>query len=240
MRGKIIAGVVGGLIAGLIAWLLVVIISVWGTWPRLVTTPVFREVGPLAALLAFWGLSLFLALKAPRADKAWQSVLVMCAILFFAVGPTGLLIQLLVGVFFTFGGPILGLITLTVALAAGTDVDEATRLNNQGLLSYAQEFYEEAESLFLQALAIREKKLGREHVGVATILDNLAETYQAQGRYAEAEPLYKRALGIREKDLRPVRPDVDRTVKKLAALYRAQGETEKTEQLLRDYGLPDL
>jgi len=233
MRGKIIAGAVGGLIAGLIAWQLVTIIGAWGTWPRLVTTPVFREVGPRAVLLAFWGLGLFLALKAPRAGKAWRRVLVMCAIVFFAACPTGFLTQTLAGVLYVLGGPILGVIALLAAWAAGVDVDKATRLNNQGLLSRAQGFYEEAESLFLQALAMREKKLGSEHAGVATILSNLAETYQAQGRYIKVERLYKRALAIREKD--PFNPDVDRSVEKLVALYRAQGKTKKAEGLLRKH-----
>jgi len=117
MVGKIVAGVVGGLFAGLIAWFVVAIV----TWHRLATTPLFQKGVPLAALLAFWGLGLVLALRAPRPGKAWRSVLGMCAMLFFAACPTAPLIESLLWHIFFFAYAILGVITLLVASAVGAD-----------------------------------------------------------------------------------------------------------------------
>ncbi|HEV8715347.1 MAG TPA: tetratricopeptide repeat protein [Candidatus Binatia bacterium] len=76
--------------------------------------------------------------------------------------------------------------------------------------------YAEAELLFKQSLAIREKFLatrekflGPEHPEVVPVPDGLAALYHIQGRYAEAEPLYKQSLEIVEKVLgsnHPTRP----------------------------------
>ena len=52
--------------------------------------------------------------------------------------------------------------------------------------------YEQAESLYQRALAIREQQSGPKHPDTANSLENLAELYQAQGRYGEAEPLLRR------------------------------------------------
>ena len=62
-----------------------------------------------------------------------------------------------------------------------------------------QNKYKEAANLLNDALAIREKTLGRDHPAVAATLNNLAVLYGKRGKYKEAEPLCKRALEIREK-----------------------------------------
>lgn len=49
-------------------------------------------------------------------------------------------------------------------------------------LCRAQARYEEAESLFLQSLAVAEKKWGPEHPNLATALYKLAQLYRTQGR----------------------------------------------------------
>lgn len=56
--------------------------------------------------------------------------------------------------------------------------------------------YEQAESLYLRAMHIRETQLGPKHYLVASLLNNLAGVYFDQGRYTQAEPLYLRALHI--------------------------------------------
>lgn len=67
-------------------------------------------------------------------------------------------------------------------------------------LSYRdQNKYKEAAHLLNDALAIREKTLGKDHPAVAATLNNLAVLYGKRGKYKEAEPLCKRALEIREK-----------------------------------------
>ena len=62
-----------------------------------------------------------------------------------------------------------------------------------------QNKYKEAAHLLNDALAIREKTLGRDHPAVAATLNNLAVLYGKRSKYKEAEPLCKRALEIREK-----------------------------------------
>ncbi len=63
--------------------------------------------------------------------------------------------------------------------------------------------FSQAESLYKQALAIKEKVLGSEHADTGVSLNNLARCYMNQGQYAQAEPLYQRALAINEKALSP-------------------------------------
>lgn len=67
------------------------------------------------------------------------------------------------------------------------------------LVSRDQNKYKEAAHLLNDALAIREKTLGKDHPAVAATLNNLAVLYGKRGKYKEAEPLCKRALEIREK-----------------------------------------
>jgi tetratricopeptide (TPR) repeat protein len=69
------------------------------------------------------------------------------------------------------------------------------------LLYYSQGKYKEAEPLYQQALALRQKLLGDDHPDVATSLNNLAGLYKSQGKYNEAEPLYQQALNICEQRL---------------------------------------
>ena len=69
------------------------------------------------------------------------------------------------------------------------------------LLYYSQGKYNEAELLYQQALALRQKLLGNDHPDVASSLNNLALLYYSQGKYKEAEPLYQQALNILEQRL---------------------------------------
>jgi tetratricopeptide (TPR) repeat protein len=68
-------------------------------------------------------------------------------------------------------------------------------------LYYSQGKYKEAEPLYQQALALRQKLLGDDHPDVAQSLNNLAGLYDSQGKYNEAEPLYQQALNIFEQRL---------------------------------------
>ena len=99
--------------------------------------------------------------------------------------------------------------------------------------AYQQGRYAEAEPLYQRALAIREEKLGPEHLYVALTLHNLALLYQNQRKYAEAEPLYQRALAIREKVLGPEHPRVAFSLNGLASLYNSQGKYEEAEPLFQ-------
>uniref|UniRef100_A0A8C0D5U9 Kinesin light chain n=1 Tax=Balaenoptera musculus TaxID=9771 RepID=A0A8C0D5U9_BALMU len=87
----------------------------------------------------------------------------------------------------------------------------------------------DAANLLNDALAIREKTLGKDHPAVAATLNNLAVLYGKRGKYKEAEPLCKRALEIREKVLGKDHPDVAKQLNNLALLCQNQGKYEEVE-----------
>lgn len=57
---------------------------------------------------------------------------------------------------------------------------------------------EEAESLFVQALATREQLFGKVHRKLVPVLNSLALLYTQSGRFSEAERTYNRALDTLE------------------------------------------
>lgn len=59
-------------------------------------------------------------------------------------------------------------------------------------------YYNLAEELYLQSLAIYEANVGPEHVDTAKILNSLGYLYYLRGKYAQAEPIYLRAITIIE------------------------------------------
>ena len=85
--------------------------------------------------------------------------------------------------------------------------DTALSLNNLAVLYRKQGKYEQAEPLYVRALAIREQQLGPLHPDTASSLNNLAAPLLAQGKYEQAEPLLVRALAICEQQLGPEHPD---------------------------------
>jgi tetratricopeptide (TPR) repeat protein/CHAT domain-containing protein len=126
--------------------------------------------------------------------------------------------------------------TMMVCFAAAPAIaqqDDAAALEKKADELFKAGKFSEAMPLAQQALAIREKALGPDHLLVATSLNNLADLYQVQGRYADAEPLYKRALAIREKALGPDHLDVATTLNDLAGLYRNQDRYVDAELLLK-------
>ena len=100
-------------------------------------------------------------------------------------------------------------------------------LNNLANLQTERVRYEEALPMYVRALAISEKSLGKDHPDVATSLNNLALLYSAQGHYAKALPMDVRALAIREKALGKYHLDVAQSLNNLAGVYDAQGDYPK-------------
>lgn len=95
-------------------------------------------------------------------------------------------------------------------------------LNNAGHYLDRRARYREAETLYQQALAIREKTLGARHPTTAITLNNLALLYRTQGKYVETEPLLKRVLTIREQTLGSTHPDTATSLNNLGLLYKSQ------------------
>jgi len=107
---------------------------------------------------------------------------------------------------------------------------EAARLLNEAA-SYLVEHgrYQQAESLLLTTLAVRQQILEANHPDTARTLNDLGEVYRKQGKYHEAETLLQEALAIRQQALGEAHPDVAQTLHNLANLYRAQGAYVKAE-----------
>src|SRR5438874_1533109 len=81
--------------------------------------------------------------------------------------------------------------------------------------------YDEAERLYLRALAIFEREAGPDSYDMAVNLNNLAALYQAEGKVSEAERRLVRALKIKEKLLGPDHPEVATTLNNLALLRKS-------------------
>ncbi|MDJ0707627.1 MAG: toll/interleukin-1 receptor domain-containing protein [Leptolyngbyaceae cyanobacterium MO_188.B28] len=92
--------------------------------------------------------------------------------------------------------------------------------------------YSEVEPLFQEALAIRKRLLGDEHLSVATSLNNLALLYENQLRYSEAAPLFQQALAT-YKRLLGEHPAVALSFNNLASLYYKQGRYSEAAPLFQ-------
>src|SRR4029077_5786100 len=99
--------------------------------------------------------------------------------------------------------------------------DITPELNNLAALYERQLRYDEAESLFKQALVIREKALGASHPDVAQSLNNPAPLYERQDPHADSEPLFKRALAIYQK-IPGAEPAVATLLNNLGQVYKAE------------------
>src|SRR5262249_57752830 len=68
--------------------------------------------------------------------------------------------------------------------------------------------YDEAESLYREALTVAESVGGPDGREVAALLNDLAVLHKFQGRFAEAGRLYRRALKLLEGALGPDHPEL--------------------------------
>ena len=96
----------------------------------------------------------------------------------------------------------------------------------------AQRRYEEAEPLFLRALAAYDRVLGGEHPDTLMSVNNLAGLYKSQGRYEEAEPLFLRALAVHERVLGAEHPHTLTSVNNLAIIYKTRGGMKKLSRCI--------
>ena len=89
----------------------------------------------------------------------------------------------------------------------------------------------EIETLFKQALAIREEHLPDNHGDIADTLFQLAIFNAIQTRYAEALPLYLKCLAIKEELLGVEHFEVTSILEELAQSYGKLGRDHEMEQL---------
>jgi tetratricopeptide (TPR) repeat protein len=99
--------------------------------------------------------------------------------------------------------------------------DVATSLNNLAGLYDSQGRYSEAEPLYQQALALRQRLLGDDHPAVASTLWHLGVMRYHQGQVAAAAALLLRALPIYQAKLGDHHPDTQNLKSWLAGVTSA-------------------
>ena len=104
----------------------------------------------------------------------------------------------------------------------------ATVLNNLAYLYHMESRYADSETLYKQALAIRDLAHDPD---VANTLTNLGGLYWEQRRYTEAEPLMKRALEVQEQVVGLHDATLQAFINNLAEVYISQGRYYKAEPL---------
>jgi len=103
-------------------------------------------------------------------------------------------------------------------------------MNGLAVLRTKQKQYEEAESLFNEALEARKIKLGDDHPGTLESKNDLAVLYKEQERYEEAEKLLLEAVKGRSLKLGDQHPATQESQKNLTELYEALGKLEEAAQ----------
>ena len=91
--------------------------------------------------------------------------------------------------------------------------------------------YPYATKVLGNALSIREKVLGADHLDLAVILDDLATIYRTQFRKAEAEIAVQARARHPAERARWNHPDVAQTLNGLAMLYASQGRADEAQPL---------
>ncbi len=104
----------------------------------------------------------------------------------------------------------------------------ATIAANLGAMCARQNRYLEAVPFYEQAVEVRERELGREDPGLASVFYDLANLYLRLDRLAEAAPLLERSLKLREK-VAPNDLALSDIVSQLAATYYQLGRTSEAE-----------
>jgi serine/threonine protein kinase/tetratricopeptide (TPR) repeat protein len=110
---------------------------------------------------------------------------------------------------------------------------QARLMHTMGTVYDSLGIYDQAKTLFEEALSKREALLGPSHSDVADTLTSLGGIYRKQSRHAEAEPLLKRALAIRESQFGPNDPRVASSLMNLEVLYENAGRYGDAEPLFK-------
>ncbi|TFY62918.1 hypothetical protein EVJ58_g3566 [Rhodofomes roseus] len=113
-------------------------------------------------------------------------------------------------------------------------ISQGTYFNNtaQQLMKISR--YEEAERLHKQAIEVKERGLGKDHITTALSYNAIGETYIQMKRLDDAEMYLQKALNIREASPRAM-DEIDAAVTRenLAVVYEMRGDLPRARQLRR-------
>lgn len=113
------------------------------------------------------------------------------------------------------------------------NLDTARAFYGVGAMLLRQGRVDEAEEYFLRSLAIRERRIGREHRHLVHALNELAVLRRGAHRYAEAEEPLRRVLSIQERRHGPHHPRTADALHQLAHLAQRAGRYAEAESLNR-------
>jgi tetratricopeptide (TPR) repeat protein len=108
---------------------------------------------------------------------------------------------------------------------------EARSLTSLALLRMNGGRYDEAESLYLRSLALRENALPPDHPMITAVLERLGQVYAIEGELEKAAELQTRALAARERALGPDHPDLAIALDSLADVRAQVGALEEASEL---------
>ncbi len=104
--------------------------------------------------------------------------------------------------------------------------DVVRSLNGLASVLSSKGDYDEAESLYREALTMRRNLLGPEHIDEGWSLYSLASVLSRKGDYDEAEPLFLEALALYREKVSEEPSIVQKIREGLADLYTAWGKPE--------------
>jgi CHAT domain-containing protein/Tfp pilus assembly protein PilF len=125
----------------------------------------------------------------------------------------------------------------TEALKAATkrfgtkDSSVALILHRLGVYNHRKGAQIEAESKYIEALAMRREVLEPNHLDIARTLNNLGALYRDMARYSEADSVLRDALAVKRATLGRDHISVGNTVNNLASLYEDLGRYAEAESL---------
>ncbi len=125
------------------------------------------------------------------------------------------------------------MVALVKARHPETSLEYADALQLLAANYFFQSRYTEAEPIYGQALAIREKALGPSDESVLGLLDTLASIYRFSRRPELGEPLLQRILAERERMAGPGHPSVATTLRSLAEIQSAMQKYADAELNIR-------
>ncbi len=115
----------------------------------------------------------------------------------------------------------------------GAAEDVASAANSAARFLGARGRYQEAEQLFRQVLAVRERVLGDAHPDTLATRNEVAWMLGKQGRYEEAEEHYRKVLAARVRVLGDAHPDTLATRSAVAWMLEERNRYDEAECLYR-------
>lgn len=113
---------------------------------------------------------------------------------------------------------------------SGDEIDQAEALLNLGSVYRAEHASTQAERMFRESLAIRERNLASGDRDIAFAANNLGVLLRDVGRWDEAEPQLLRALSIWQAALPPNHPLIAAALNNLGVLYTNLGRLDEAER----------